>query len=155
MTPTLLVVSGLPAAGKTTLAAPLARSLGWPLVTKDDYKGLLYAHLPELPQAQGGPLSFALMFRVADVVLSAGGSAVLETHFHRGVSEPEILALAERSGARLGQVLCSARRPWTPCARVRPRGSRRAPASASTCRSTTPPCRLTRGGRRWTSPRHC
>lgn len=51
MSPTLLVVSGLPAAGKTTLAAPLARALGWPLVTKDDYKGLLYAHLPELPQA--------------------------------------------------------------------------------------------------------
>ncbi|KQR41220.1 ATP-binding protein [Deinococcus sp. Leaf326] len=108
MTPTLLVVSGLPAAGKTTLAAPLARTLGWPLVTKDDYKGLLYAHLPELPQAQGGPLSFALMFHVAEVILSAGGSLVLETHFHRGVSEPHLLALAGTSGARLLQVYCGA-----------------------------------------------
>ena len=108
MTPTLLVVSGLPTAGKTILAAPLAQSLGWPLVTKDDYKGLLYAHLPELPQAQGGPLSFALMFHVAGVILAAGTSAVIETHFHRGVSEPHLLRLAGASGARLLQLYCEA-----------------------------------------------
>lgn len=108
MTPTLLVVSGLPAAGKTTLAAPLAQDLGWPLVTKDDYKGLLYAHLPELPQARGGPLSFALMFHVAGVILAAGTSAVIETHFHRGVSEPHLLGLAGASGARLLQLYCGA-----------------------------------------------
>lgn len=108
MTPTLLVVSGLPAAGKTTLAAPLARALGWPLVTKDEYKGLLYAHLPELAQAQSGPLSFALTYHVAGVILAAGGSAVLETHFYRGLSEPKILALAGASGAQLRQLFCEA-----------------------------------------------
>lgn len=48
------------------------------------------------------------MFHVAGVVLSAGGSAVLETHFHRGISEPEILALAGASGARLCQIFCEA-----------------------------------------------
>ncbi len=34
--PTLVVVSGRPGSGKSTLAAALARSLGWPLVSRDE-----------------------------------------------------------------------------------------------------------------------
>lgn len=106
MPPTLLVVSGLPASGKTHLASRLAPRLGWPLATKDEYKAILHAHLPELTRAQAGPLSFDLMYRVAEMVLEAGRSAVLESHFYRGLSEPKIVALAGE--ARLLQVFCEA-----------------------------------------------
>lgn len=34
--PTLVVVAGRPGSGKSTLAAALARSLGWPLVSRDE-----------------------------------------------------------------------------------------------------------------------
>ena len=106
MHPTLLVISGLPASGKTHLASRLAPGLGWPLATKDEYKAILHAHLPDLTRAQAGPLSFEIMYRVAGGVLAAGGSAVLESHFYRGQSEPKILALAGE--ARILQVFCEA-----------------------------------------------
>lgn len=106
MPPTLLVISGLPASGKTHLGSRLAQRLGWPFVSKDEYKAILHAHLPDLTRAQAGPLSFELMYHGAGVVLTAGGNAVLETHFYRGQSEPKILALAGE--ARILQVFCEA-----------------------------------------------
>jgi len=108
MAPLLLVITGLPAAGKTFLGSRLARQLGWPFVSKDDYKETLHTHLPDLTQAQSGPLSFELMYQVAGVVLAAGVNVVLETHFYRGMSEPILKALAERHAARVVQVFCSA-----------------------------------------------
>ena len=68
--PALLVVSGLPASGKTHLGSRLARELGWPFVSKDEYKAILHGHLPELTRAQAGPLSFEIMYHVAGVVLA-------------------------------------------------------------------------------------
>lgn len=111
MSPTLLVVSGLPASGKTHLGSRLARELSWPFVTKDEYKQILHDHLPDLTRAQAGPLSFELMYHVAGVVLGAGGNVVLETHFYRGVSEPKIEALARAHGAKVVQVFCEAPLP--------------------------------------------
>lgn len=108
MPPTLLVVSGLPASGKTHLGSRLARELGWPFVTKDEYKAILHDHLPELTRARAGPLSFELMYHVAGVMLAAGGNVVLETHFYRGVSEPKIGALAEAHRAQTRQLFCEA-----------------------------------------------
>jgi predicted kinase len=106
--PTLLVVSGLPAAGKSHLAAQLSPVLGWPVVSKDDAKAILHRHLPDLTHAQAGPLSFELMYHTAGVILQAGGSVLLETHFHLGLSEPKLLTLAQAHAARLGQIYCTA-----------------------------------------------
>jgi len=108
MPPTLILVTGLPASGKTHLATRVARTFGLPLVSKDEDKETLHDHLPALTQAQSGPLSFALMYRVAHVILSAGGHAVMETHFYRGVSEAPILDLLTQTGADLLQVFCHA-----------------------------------------------
>ncbi|MDQ1534024.1 MAG: hypothetical protein QOF28_1785, partial [Actinomycetota bacterium] len=38
-----VVITGLPAAGKTTLAVPLAEALGVPLISKDAIKEALFA----------------------------------------------------------------------------------------------------------------
>ncbi|ANE44652.1 AAA family ATPase [Deinococcus puniceus] len=108
MIPTLLVVSGLPASGKTQLGMQLAAQLRWPNVTKDDYKQLLHDGLPDLTNAQSGPLSMRLMYHVAGITLAAGVNTVLETHFYRGLSEGHIQVLAEIHGARLLQIFCHA-----------------------------------------------
>ncbi|PNY81480.1 AAA family ATPase [Deinococcus koreensis] len=108
MSQVLLVVSGLPAAGKSHLGSRLAHELRWPYVTKDDYKTILHERLPEITNAQSGPLSFELMYHVAGVTLAAGVDTVLETHFYRGISEPRIGALAQAHGARLAQMFCEA-----------------------------------------------
>ncbi|ACO47291.1 AAA family ATPase [Deinococcus deserti] len=109
--PLLLVVSGLPASGKTFLSSHLAYGRGVPLVTRDAYKEILYHHLPDLAHAQAGPVSFSLIWHVTGTILAAGGSVVLETHFYRPVSEGHILELAATHGARLAQVHCEAPLP--------------------------------------------
>lgn len=38
----IVLISGAPGAGKTTLALPLAERLGWPLISKDDIKETLF-----------------------------------------------------------------------------------------------------------------
>ena len=111
MPPTLLVVSGLPASGKTHLGSRLARELGWPFVSKDEYKQILHDHLPDLTRAQAGPLSFEIMYHVAGVILAAGGDVVLESHFYQGVSEPKLGGLAEVHRARVVQLFCEAPLP--------------------------------------------
>jgi predicted kinase len=108
MPATLLVITGLSASGKTYLGSRLARQLGWPFVSKDEYKETLHDHLPDLTRQQAGPLSFEIMYQVAGVVLAAGVNTVLETHFYRGMSEPILLNLAERHGATVLQVFCHA-----------------------------------------------
>ncbi|MFC4452243.1 AAA family ATPase [Deinococcus sonorensis] len=108
MGPPLLVVSGLPASGKTFLGSRLAAELQLPYVTKDEYKELLHQRLPQLSHADAGPLSFSVMYHVAEVVLRAGVGGVLETHFYLGVSEPKILELAQVHRARVLQVYCHA-----------------------------------------------
>lgn len=106
--PLLLIVSGIPASGKSTLGAQLAGALSVPFVTKDEYKALLLARLPGLERAVSGPLSFDLMWHVAGVTLAAGADTLLETHFYQGVSEKHILTLAAAHGARVAQVFCHA-----------------------------------------------
>lgn len=111
MTPQLLVVSGLPASGKTYLGTRLAAALAWPLVTKDDYKEILHDHLPNLTRAEAGPLSFALMWHTAGTILAAGQNVVMETHFYRPVSETHLLELQQNYAANLAQIFCHAPLP--------------------------------------------
>ncbi|MFC4638116.1 AAA family ATPase [Deinococcus hohokamensis] len=111
MTPQVLVISGLPAAGKTTLATALAAELRWPLVTRDEYKAVLLKGLPAASPRDLGPLSFALMWQVAGVILRSGRPLILETHFHRPQSEGHILDLAREYGAALAQIFCEAQLP--------------------------------------------
>ncbi|MFC4639057.1 AAA family ATPase [Deinococcus hohokamensis] len=92
--PLLLVISGLPAAGKTYLGQRLSRDLGWPLLSRDDFKRVLYAQAPDLPRPVAGTLSFEVMLHAARAILGAGGPVLLESHFWKG-QEPALRALIQ------------------------------------------------------------
>lgn len=93
--PLLVVVSGLPATGKTRLARTLAQSLCLPLISKDDYKEILFDRLgAETPNL--GPTSFELMWHTAEALLAARLSLVLETHFYHDPSTPRLRELCNR-----------------------------------------------------------
>lgn len=96
-----VVVAGLPASGKTTLARALAFELDLPLISKDTVKEALFDSLGtgDLEWSQRlGRAAHMVMYSIAKEVRSA----VLESHFWRGVAEDDLRAL----GRPLVQVYC-------------------------------------------------
>ncbi|QFP76852.1 AAA family ATPase [Deinococcus sp. AJ005] len=110
--PVLIVITGLPAAGKTTLAAFLGRELALPVISKDDYKQVLLDLLPEEERlarhSEMGKAGYFVMLRAAEAILTARQSLILETHFYPGMSEQNVIPLAEKHHAQILQIHCFA-----------------------------------------------
>jgi predicted kinase len=89
----VVVVTGLPGAGKTTLARSLAVSLGLPLIARDTIKEAMGEVLGPVDGARSrelGGASYEVLFAVAAEV---PGTVIIESNFGER-SVPTILALA-------------------------------------------------------------
>ncbi|HEU5437980.1 MAG TPA: ATP-binding protein [Ktedonobacterales bacterium] len=111
--PLLVIVSGAPCTGKTTLAARLAADLRLPLIAKDTVKETLFDALGwsdrEWSRRLGGA-SVRLLFVFAEAVLRAGRPAVLESNFSREWDTPHFAALRERVAFEPLQIVCTTER---------------------------------------------
>ena len=106
--PLLVVVTGPPAGGKTSVAERLAGDLRLPLVAKDAFKETLADALgaPADDEASQrlGEATFPLLFLVLRHLLGAGVSAVAEADFRPGPVDERFAQLAERAPHRTLQV---------------------------------------------------
>jgi predicted kinase len=103
-----VVVTGPPAAGKTTVARAVAARLRLPLIAKDTVKEALFDALGTGDLAWSrrlGEATYAAMLGVAEESAAAGASFVLEANFVRGGEFADRLAALP---ARFVQVHCNA-----------------------------------------------
>jgi predicted kinase len=107
----VLVVTGLPAAGKTTLARRLARRYRAALLAKDCFKEPLFDALGTGDAAHSrrlSDISYEILFNVARELASAGTDFILEGNLRRGEHEAQLSRLKD---ARIVQVFCAVDEP--------------------------------------------
>jgi predicted kinase len=102
VSPLYVVVSGPPASGKSTLAAPLAAELGLPVVAKDTIKEALMSVLPVPDVEASRQLSRAAVAVLLAVAADARGGAVLDCNFRRRATAGPL----RRLPGRVVEVFC-------------------------------------------------
>ena len=111
--PTIIIVTGRPAAGKSTLAKWLSQELKLPFVSKDSIREELFDRLgwKDRKWAQElGKASVDMMFYFARAELGAGHSIIMDNSFYPPVSNPRFQVLKEQYNAESIQIVCDSDR---------------------------------------------
>jgi predicted kinase len=110
--PTLIVVHGAPATGKTCLSQWLAAELRLPALAKDDIKEALFDHFDHRSIEQSDRIdapSFDLLWLWLERLMAAGtGSYIVETAFANEDNQPRLRQLIRHYGYRVVQIYCHA-----------------------------------------------
>ena len=111
--PTIVIVTGRPAAGKSTLAKWLSQELKFPLVSKDSIREELFDRLgwKDRKWAQLlGKASIDMMFYFAQAELEVGHSIIMDNSFYPPVSNPRFQGLKEQYNVGCIQIVCDSDR---------------------------------------------
>ncbi len=109
MKPTLIIVTGLPCTGKTTLAEHIASHFSLPLVTKDQIKERMFERLGWSDREWSrklGLLTYDLMYYFTESHLAGRTSGIVESNFNPEWDTASFRALQKRHPFDPYQVMC-------------------------------------------------
>jgi predicted kinase len=107
----VVIVSGPPASGKSTLASRIASDFSLPAITKDGIKEALLdaAGTVDVEESKSiGRGAWAVLWHALEVELTAGRSALVEGNFSADPDSGHLARLTERFGVALLQIHCHA-----------------------------------------------
>ncbi len=110
MQPLLIIISGPPASGKSSIGRRIAHDLQLPYIGKDDIKERLFDALGigDLEWSRKlGAATYDLLFWFVELQLLAGHSSIVESNFRASSSGPQFVALQERYSFMAFQIICS------------------------------------------------
>jgi predicted kinase len=111
--PLVVVVTGSPASGKSTIAEAIAKGLPAPLLAKDPVKEALFDGLgtgdPDWSRKLG-IATYGILFLMLEQEVGAGRSCVLEANFDHDEASRKLRALQQRAQFRALQIVCTASR---------------------------------------------
>jgi predicted kinase len=106
--PLLVIVTGAPATGKTTIAQSLSKEMGLPLIAKDAIKEELFDSLGSALPSDSHELGFAairLMMSWSRTLLQSDVSMIVESNFKSSLSTDDLRELFEISRPVLVQCI--------------------------------------------------
>jgi predicted kinase len=105
----LIIVTGLPCSGKTSLGRQLSRLHKIPFISKDGFKERLFDTLGWSDRARSKKLSgasYEMMFYVLEELLEVGQSCVLEANFDSQVHSEPLAKITQKFETRVVQIHC-------------------------------------------------
>jgi predicted kinase len=110
-TSTLVIISGLPATGKTVLSRKLAQHVGLPLFSKDTIKETLFDGVGQGDREWGEKLNkptYDILDYIVEQEIAARHSLIIETPYDNDFRKEKYLAFQNKYGFTCIQVLCYA-----------------------------------------------
>ncbi|WP_412470852.1 AAA family ATPase [Halobacteriovorax sp. RT-2-4] len=107
--PLLIIVSGLPATGKTTISKELAKEFSLPLIGKDIIKESLFDSLGVKDRAWSkelGKASYPILYSFIKAQLNANKSLLVESNFSNQFDTPILKDFISKYDARVLTIYC-------------------------------------------------
>lgn len=105
----LLIISGPPCTGKTTLGKKIAQELRLPLISRDDIKESLFDSLGVKDREWSkklGIASYQVLYKMVDSLLQGSQSFILESNFKPEFDDKRFLDLQKKYDFRVFQIMC-------------------------------------------------